>query len=82
MYHQLSNSGLTGVNRAPKWKDSFDNARDERMLEAVGSSARFGTQPGIGLLLGLCTTQRPLGRAQDEFRGGPGFPLIANQTFL
>jgi hypothetical protein len=28
---------LTGVNRAPEWKDGFDNARHKRTLPAVSS---------------------------------------------
>jgi hypothetical protein len=38
---------LTGVNRAPEWKDDFDNARQERKLEAVACtpSVRLGMSP-------------------------------------
>jgi hypothetical protein len=32
----------TGDLCAPEWKDSFDNARHERTLEAVGSMPLFG----------------------------------------
>src|SRR5262245_9403039 len=38
-----------GVNRAPEWKDGFDNARQERRLEAVRCSAVFGAGSAEGL---------------------------------
>jgi len=31
----------TGVNRAPEWKDDFDNARQERKLEAVACTPKY-----------------------------------------
>jgi hypothetical protein len=37
----LTNS-IRAFFRAPEWKDSFDNARHERRLLGVGSTAMFG----------------------------------------
>src|SRR4029434_6066983 len=39
---------ITGVNRAPEWKDGFDNARQERTLEAVGCRRWFGLERLMG----------------------------------
>ena len=40
----------TGVNRAPEWKDDFDNARHERRLEAVACTRllRLSKNPKTG----------------------------------
>ena len=42
---------LTGDKRAPERKDSFDHARHERTLEAVGSGAGLGVGEGRDTVL-------------------------------
>jgi hypothetical protein len=37
----MSYVNQTGDNLAPEWKDGFDNAREERTLEAVGCKRWF-----------------------------------------
>jgi hypothetical protein len=41
--HTGTGVNQTGVNRAPEWKDGFDNARHKRTLPAVSSRPLFGS---------------------------------------
>src|SRR5215211_150589 len=38
---------VTGVIRAPKWKDGFDNVTQEWRLLGVGFTAGLGARPGM-----------------------------------
>jgi hypothetical protein len=50
----------TGDNRAPEWKDGFDQARPERTLEAVRSRPLFGGSPLQAVTAAGCRPQTPV----------------------